>query len=139
MAVNLTNEQTFKVDNYNQPHEEIDISALAVRLNTLILMDKGTMPLDPDMGVGIRDFQFEYGTNETMGRIKQEIESQISTYIPVSPIYNIDLVIDKDPDLGKKVIYIKFDLINTLQKNKSFVISYKAGNNTNNIVSQIYI
>lgn len=47
MAIPLTTEQTLFIDDFSRAKEVDELTAVAIRLNTIILMDPGTMPNDP--------------------------------------------------------------------------------------------
>ena len=79
------------INQYAKPAEREELDALAQTVQNLILMHKGTIPNDPNMGVGISRYLFEILDNQTISEIQLEIESQVARYIDSKPLifYNI--------------------------------------------------
>lgn len=69
------------INHYAKPAEREELDALAQTVQNLILMHKGTIPNDPNMGVGISRYLFEILDNQTISEIQLEIESQVARYI----------------------------------------------------------
>ena len=67
------------VDKFNKPVVRTKQSAIALLLLRLIILEPGSDPLHPDMGVGIRRYRY---TMNTLNELKQRIKDQIDTYIP---------------------------------------------------------
>jgi len=141
MTIPLTTENTLWVDDFSKAKEVDELTAIAIRLNTLILMDPGTMPNDPKMGVGIRKYKFEYANTETIYKLRNDILEQMEMYLPIEKTYNIDVVIEIDEDSldSKKVIYVKFDITYKENLNKTFIIAYKNSENSGRLIAEIRI
>jgi hypothetical protein len=77
--------------NFPQPKVLTDFDAVAKRLQNLILMRKGTMPNDFDMGVDINSYRFEYRNSDTENMIRSEINNQIDKYLPDIPVKNFEI------------------------------------------------
>ncbi|MBR6289304.1 MAG: hypothetical protein IKR19_08215 [Acholeplasmatales bacterium] len=86
-------EYLFSTDSFNRPVTVERESAVGVRLLELLMMDPGSNPLHPNMGVGIRNYR--YGIN-TLSDLENRIRDQIKTYLPM---YQVDdLVLVQTPD-----------------------------------------
>lgn len=55
--------------------------ALAQTIQNLCLIEPGTYPNNPELGVGIENYQFEFLDNNTLGEIKSKIDEQIAKFI----------------------------------------------------------
>lgn len=67
------------VNRFNEPDKLEGKPAIALLLVRLILMDPGSDPLHPTMGVGIR--KYRYGLNN-VDTIRKEVEYQLKTFLP---------------------------------------------------------
>ena len=87
-------EYCMSIDNFKHPVVYKNQQAIAVLLTRLILLEPGSNPLHPDMGVGIT--KYRYGVNN-LEELKQNVHNQIVTYLPCfsSPIVNINITDDK--------------------------------------------
>ena len=142
MTIALTTEQTLWVDDFNISKEVDELTAIAIRLNNLIMMNPGTMPNDPKMGVGVRKYNFEYANTETIYKLRNDILEQMELYLPIEKNYDINVFIEADEDSlyhNKKVIYIKFDILYKNNKNKTFIIAYKNPENSGRLIAEISI
>lgn len=72
-------EYLFSVNEFREPRNVTDRESIALLLIRLIMMDPGTNPLHPDMGVGIK--KYRYGLNNT-SELKTRVEEQIQAYLP---------------------------------------------------------
>ena len=69
----------FSTNEYNEPVRVTGKSAIALLLIRLILLDPGSDPLHPDMGVGLKSYR--YSINE-LEELKSEIERQVELFLP---------------------------------------------------------
>lgn len=89
-------EYTLSVDSFNQPKAINDRNAIGIMLIRLILLEPGTNPLHPTMGVGIIS-KYRFLSSEDMERrLKSDIEYQIQTFIPEYSVSDIQLVYQDD-------------------------------------------
>ena len=72
-------EYLFTTNQYNEPVTVTDKSAVALLLVRLILLNPGSDPLHPDMGVGIRDYRYSL---DQLKELKEKIEEQIDLFLP---------------------------------------------------------
>lgn len=81
------------VNRINEPIVEKEQRAIALLLLRLILLDPGSDPLHPDMGVGIRKYRF---TVETLDELKERVYNQINTYLPDYSATDVNITINED-------------------------------------------
>ena len=74
-------EYLLTVDEFSNPQVVEGKSAIALLLSRLILLEPGSDPLHPGMGVGIRKYRFNSDKN-ILNTIKDDIEKQVNTYLP---------------------------------------------------------
>lgn len=75
------NEYLLAVDNYKKPAKYSNEKAEYYVILKLILMNKGENQLFPDMGVGLIK-KYRYMTEDNIPELENDIESQISKYLP---------------------------------------------------------
>jgi hypothetical protein len=86
--------------------------AMYQHLVQLILLEKGTYPSHPDMGVGlISRYRLRPSdrNSDVVADLSADIESQISTYLPSLKLVNINLAMDQ-----YNKIYIRMDAKNAI-------------------------
>ena len=59
-------------------------------LKMLVLTAPGERMMDPEFGVGLRNFLFEQNTVSTHGEIEARIFNQVQTYLPYIDILGVD-------------------------------------------------
>jgi hypothetical protein len=86
-------EYLLSVNIYNEPAKAEQQSAIALLLIRLILLEPGSDPLHPLMGVGIR--KYRYALNQ-LEELQKRIEDQIATYLP--EYQNATVALIRTPD-----------------------------------------
>ena len=86
-------EYLMSVNKINEPVVETEQRAIALLLLRLILLEPGSDPLHPDMGVGITKYRFSV---DTLEELRSRIDDQISTYLPDFLATEINIVINSD-------------------------------------------
>lgn len=81
------------IDRFNKPIVKTKKEAIGLLLLRLILLEPGSDPLHPDMGVGIRRYRYTMGT---LDELKNRVYNQISTYLPCFPSSNVNIVVNPD-------------------------------------------
>ena len=71
----------FSINNFCTPKMIDGVSAIGMQILRLILLEPGTYESHPDMGVGIVS-RFRYSFEGNAGQLKNEIQKQISKYLP---------------------------------------------------------
>lgn len=101
MAQNgILKEYALSVNEFNQPAEARGKRAIGVFLIRLLLMDKGTDPMRPDMGVGIVSryrYMFEEQCSELISDIRQQIQTYLlsySNFLVEAKVVDKELVLD---------------------------------------------
>ena len=72
-------EYLFSTNQYNEPVVITEKSSIALLLVRLILLDPGSDPLHPDMGVGLKDYRYSM---DQLEELKKRIEEQIELFLP---------------------------------------------------------
>lgn len=99
-------EYLLSTDAFKTPKVLKNQEAIAMLLLRLILLDPGSDPLHPDMGVGIRQYRYAMGKEE---ELRERIKSQITQYLPCYPASNVEFEITDD-----KLINIKITINDTI-------------------------
>lgn len=86
-------EYLFSVNEFNEPKKVENKSAIALLLVRLIMMDPGSDPLHPDMGVGIRNYRY---SADNLEDLRSRVQTQIETYLP--EFQNANVTIIRTPD-----------------------------------------
>lgn len=86
-------EYTFSVNSFKEPIVETKQRAIALLLLRLILLNPGSNPLHPDMGVGIQRYRY---TMHTLPELKKRVEDQINTYLPMFSSAKVELTLTPD-------------------------------------------
>ncbi len=73
-------EYFMSLDNFNRPAMLEGDQAVALLIARLILLEPGSDPLHPGMGVGIKS-RFRYG-DQNLTELQQEIQTQIANWLP---------------------------------------------------------
>lgn len=108
MAISVPNYQkaelTFEINSFGKPLELSGVQAWTRDVLRILMMEKGTMPSDPNMGCGItREMYHDIQTLK--GTIRNHADSQIKQYLPDIPylamkVYSEDeLVKDGNPNI----------------------------------------
>lgn len=84
-------EYLFSVNSFKEPKVLTGKEAIAQLLVELIMLDPGSDPLHPDMGVGIKNYRYAMGK---LDELKSRIKSQINTYLPDFAEADVELDID---------------------------------------------
>jgi len=71
-------EYFLSIDNLSKPKTAVGQEAIAYLLIRLLLLNPGSDPLHPDMGVGLEDFRFCVGREQ---ELQERIKEQIRTYL----------------------------------------------------------
>ena len=86
-------EYMISINSFRRPEVKKNQEAICMLLLRLLLLEPGSDPLHPDMGVGIT--KFRYGMN-TLDKLEKRVTDQISTYLPCYPASNVELEVTGD-------------------------------------------
>jgi len=78
-------------------------------LKMLILTNPGERVMEPDYGVGIRQFLFENFESGVFERIDSKIREQTSRYMPAVQIRKLQFA-DSDPDTNTLSLYLEYSI-----------------------------
>lgn len=81
MEVIKIKEYGLSTNSFKQPKEYEDADAIFVLIKRLILLNPGTYPNHPKMGVGLFK-NWKFADMDDMGLLRKEIEQQIIQYLP---------------------------------------------------------
>jgi hypothetical protein len=103
MATTVKRKEYFlSLDNFNRPAEVTGGEAVALLIARLIMLEPGSDPLHPTMGVGLVS---KYRYSNKLEDLKTDIKNQISTWLPdfVSDT-DISLIITPDKVLNVEIM-----------------------------------
>lgn len=86
-------EYLLSINSFKTPEVLTKESAICMLLYRLIMLEPGSDPLHPDMGVGIVRYRYAMGK---LDELKQRVQEQIRTYLPCFPASKVELEITKD-------------------------------------------
>ncbi len=92
-------EYLLTVDEFSNPQVVEGKSAIALLLSRLILLEPGSDPLHPEMGVGIRKYRFN-SDKDLLNIIQKDIEKQVDTYLPTFQGAEVQLALTDDKILN---------------------------------------
>ena len=98
MAATIPTEYLLTTDEFNNPKVLQGKDAISQLLIHLILLEPGTYASRPTMGVGLVS-RYRYTSEENLDVLKQDIEDQISTYLPEFSGVKVTLELDTESQL----------------------------------------
>ncbi len=93
-------EYLFSIDKFKKPIVYTDNASIGLLLTRLILLEPGSNPLHPDMGVGLKQYRY---TAEGVYELKNRIKNQIANFLPVFPNADVNIVQGKDHMLNIEI------------------------------------
>jgi phage baseplate assembly protein W len=75
----------------------------------LILTNPGERVMEPNYGVGIRQFLFENFESDVFARIDSKIREQMAQYMPAVQIQKLQFG-GSDPDTNTLVLYLEYSI-----------------------------
>ena len=79
-------------------------------LKHLILTAPGEKVMDPNFGVGLRNYLFEQGSNRTLARLENSITEQVNTYMPFVDLGLVSISMDDDKNANLLQVSIKYSI-----------------------------
>lgn len=83
-------ELLLEIDKFNKPGEAVGKYAWTKLVTYLLFMRKGSYPSNPNMGIDIQSYDFEF-MDTAIGNLQSEIKNQISTYYPDIPLNSVSV------------------------------------------------
>ena len=99
-------EYLLSVDNFNKPKVLDGDEAIALMLLRIILLEPGSDPLHPEMGVGLKNYRYSLSRKT---EIEDAIMAQITQYLPEFSTSSVNIVEIND----KKICNIEITIDNT--------------------------
>lgn len=118
-----------------------DLQGFALKLQDLILMEPGTNPNAITMGIGIRNYLFEFIDDETLSVLNREVNEQQQKFLPSDLVKSIEFY--RNPNNASDNMLQVFIFINNIDGN--YVNNYfaigisKSTNKNTSLLSQVYI
>lgn len=137
----LKNEETFFPSAFTNSFKYTDLQALALKIQDLLLMEKGTNPSAMAMGVGIKNYLFEFLDDATIAILTEEITYQQQTFIPNNLIRNFQFFRNNLENSERNKLYLFIYLNkNDEYEEEYFAIDVSINNDSSNTInSDIYI
>lgn len=92
----------------NKPGERIGSNAWAQLILQLIFLKPGTYPSQPEMGIGIQDYDYEY-LDVAIEKLNSIIQAQIAMYLPDVPVDTVS--VSSFDYQERKIMMIQINLI----------------------------
>ena len=102
MAESTYREYLLDYDSFNKPKILTDQQAIACLLTRLILLEPGTNPLMPEMGVGIVS-KYRYLGADQEKNLTRDITNQINTFLPEATCTNVELIYNNDKSVDIEI------------------------------------
>lgn len=77
-------------DNFDEPKITTGKKAIGVLLVRLLLLEPGTNPVRPEMGVGLAS-RYRYISEDNLAILQKDIKTQIRTYLYPFPNLNVQI------------------------------------------------
>ena len=90
------------INNFEYPAILKDQEAIAALLTRWILLEPGTNPLFPTMGVGIVS-NYRYMMQDKEQELKDDIKNQIEMFLPEAECTNVNLVYNPDKTIDIEI------------------------------------
>jgi hypothetical protein len=103
-------ETSFIESSYKSNFNYEALFATAKRIQTLILMEPGTIPNYTLAGVGIRKYLFNFKDDITLSQINTKIVNQVSKYLPNSNVQGITVTPYPSPSGNMKGIIVTIQI-----------------------------
>ena len=94
----IPQEHLLTTDEFNNPKVLTGKDAISQLLIHLILLEPGTYASRPTMGVGLIS-RYRYNSEESLEQLKQDIQDQVTTYLPEFGAVNVELKMDAEKRL----------------------------------------
>lgn len=88
-------EYTLSIDEFNKPKVYVGNNAIVAKLIEIALLDPGTYPTKPDMGLGLRT-KYRYISEDEITTLEQDYRKQVETYLPELTAVNVEITLDTD-------------------------------------------
>ena len=83
--------------------QDSDLAIMLTQIETILFTRRGSVLGKPDFGANLEDYVYEFKYNDY--QIKNEVNSQITKYVPLSNKYNVAISVEF---LEKATRYVMF-------------------------------
>lgn len=133
-------ELTLNRSSFNLLDCRLDKLALAQTIQNILIINPGTFPNQPELGVGIENYLFEFGESGTIDELRNKINEQKRRFIPST--YNVEFDIKTKTDGRVSVLSIQFDIEqedydNDTKEVTSFQLLFGKNKNESKMVSKL--
>lgn len=94
----IPQEHLLTTDEFNNPKVLNGREAISQLLIHLILLEPGTYASRPTMGVGLVS-RYRYNSKDSLEQLRQDIQDQVSIYLPEFGAVNVELSMDEEDRL----------------------------------------
>lgn len=94
----IPQEHLLTTDEFNNPKVLTGREAISQLLIHLILLEPGTYASRPTMGVGLVS-RYRYNSEDSLEQLRQDIQDQVSIYLPEFGAVNVELSMDEEDRL----------------------------------------
>lgn len=99
-------EVAFGVDDFNKPKLLTPQESLAQILYNIFVMEEGTYPSLPHIGIGIRRYLYKYREDINITELKQKIFVNCTDLLPFVEFDDIDIIVTNYQNQGIMMIMI---------------------------------
>ncbi|ALN97966.1 putative baseplate protein [Bacillus phage vB_BpuM-BpSp] len=127
-------------NNFGSNASRKKLEALAQTIQNIIIIERGTYPNQPELGVGIENYQFEFSDDITMNELKSSISNQIERFIPNNDIVDFEINTIKNKS-NRSVLFIQFLVSGNDEYQSVYTLNLVFGKDrdNSNIISKIYL
>ena len=106
----MISECLLDVDPFGKPAVLTNEEAIALLLTRIIMMEPGTNPLCPTMGVGlVSNFRYKFPADDA--EIKRTISDQLATFLPDHQATKIEFIYNNNKTVDIKITVDNIDFI----------------------------
>ena len=129
---------------YNQVYRK-NLNSIAQIIQNILLIEPGTYPNEPNLGVGIENYLFEQASSEVRQELNKKITKQIENYAPISG-GKVDVIVESGGTFNK-ILYISvlissdddYNVVKDLKSRTEIQYLFGLDNNTKSMVTKIII
>jgi phage baseplate assembly protein W len=123
---------------YNTSARREQLEALAQTIQNMMIMETGTYPNQPELGVGIENYEFEFLDSTTLNSLKEKIDNNITKFIPTNITIDFDVDTIKN-NTGKNILFFTFLVSGNSAYTDTSQIGLLFGKDGGKVVSKILI
>lgn len=97
-------ETSLSINSFDKPSELTDVGAWSQLMLNLIFLKPGSYPSQPEMGVGIEAYQYDF-LEDAISELSAKISEQQQTYLPDVPLSGVQ--ISKMDHNGQPILIIQ--------------------------------